>query len=280
MPDATPVHDIAPRSSSEPRTKILSFETWVSKLTWWKYAQRNPQFVPFPLSDRSPCQEPFFDPYAAPEQRTVVISGLCRLRKHFRIGERFLYVTRIDPKVARLLNLQEPPEKSLYFGVAALRVVDTARSHQEAAHRFFQRQYVPVPALTPYPPNLAHAPTPVATAARECSIVSLECGDCSEVQRTPDDATDDEYQRHYRDYHVRQNRDDLGAAFCVVERTADGAECLALTPDAAPQFTSADFGGRRGRLERSGNIISEEIAKGFRERFTAQPAHRLSTQSA
>jgi hypothetical protein len=71
------------------RTKLLTFESWVTRATWYDYALAYPEMIPFPLIDRSPCQDPFFDPFAAPQDRRPVISGLCRGRamRNFRVGD-------------------------------------------------------------------------------------------------------------------------------------------------------------------------------------------------
>jgi hypothetical protein len=67
--------------------KLLTCRTWVLRAGWYEYALANPDLVPFPLTDRSPCQDPFFDPFAEPEKRRPVISGLCRGIKVFHEGD-------------------------------------------------------------------------------------------------------------------------------------------------------------------------------------------------
>jgi hypothetical protein len=112
--------------------------------------------------------------------------------------------------------------------VAALRVTQVWDSHQQAAANFGPRRYVASPPVTPYPPNLAFEPHPVAVAARECSITF----DDDDKWHLPDDATDRMWARHYLAYRTRQVRSRLRAAECVVEKE-DGLDCLQLDPRSA-----------------------------------------------
>jgi hypothetical protein len=162
-------------SVTGPNTKLLTFQTWVTDARWYDYAVAHPNLVPFPLIDRSPCQDPFFDPLAEPQQRRPVISGLCRGRamKNLTAGDRFIYITRIASRVADDLGLAAG-RGHLYFAVAALRVVTVWPSHQQAAAHLTPRRYVAMPELTPYPPNLAFEHHPPATAACECSVIHDE----------------------------------------------------------------------------------------------------------
>src|SRR5260221_5850171 len=118
--------------ASEAGTKLLTFQTWVTDARWYDYTAEHPNLVPFPLIDRSPCQDPFFDPLADPEHRRPVISGLCRGRamKNLKAGDRFIYITRIAPGVADRLGLA-PKTGHLYFAVAALPVSEVWQSHQD-----------------------------------------------------------------------------------------------------------------------------------------------------
>ena len=106
-------------SANVAETKLLTFQTWVTDARWYDYAVKHPELVPFLLIDRSPCQDPFFDPLAAPQQRRPVISGLCRGRamRNLHVGDRFMYITRIAPAVAGQLGLATN-QGSLYFAVA------------------------------------------------------------------------------------------------------------------------------------------------------------------
>src|SRR5689334_3199776 len=102
-------------------TKLLTFESWVTRAEWYAYARANPERVPYLLVDRSPCHDPFFDHYApSPQDRRPLISGLCRCLKNFQPGDRFLYVTKIDPKLGREFGIRIGSGRPHYFGVAAL----------------------------------------------------------------------------------------------------------------------------------------------------------------
>ncbi len=148
---------------------MLTFESWVTKWEWYAYAREHRDFVPHFLIDRSLCEEPFFDAFApSPAARQPVISGVCRVRKNFEIGEKFIYRTKIDARVAENLHL---PPTTRYLAVAAMMVREVVGSH-DAASRFFQpRRYVVAPEITPYPPNLVHALAPIAAVDRRACIV-------------------------------------------------------------------------------------------------------------
>jgi hypothetical protein len=239
-----------------PRTKLLTFQSWVTQAAWHRYALQHPDLIPFQLIDRSPCQDPFFDPFAAPDRRRPVISGLCRAIRNFRVGDRFIYIARVDRRVARRLGIVDAAGPR-YFAVAALRVVRVWESHQIASTDFTPRQYVAVPPVTPYPPNLAFANHPEAAAARVCSIIHDE----NDRWHLPDDATDRMWRRQYLGYRTRQIRRRLRAAECEVERV-DGRECLQLLPGRAPLVTPEWWGGVQMNV--MGHPISEEFARPIR----------------
>jgi hypothetical protein len=166
--DPTPARDRTTfRSADPPTTRLLTFETWVRNAAWYDYAVAHPETIPHLLIDRSPCQDPFFDPFAEPGHRRPVISGLCRGRamRNLHIGDRFIYIARIDQRLGPRLGIEIGPGPH-YFAVAALRVVHVWESHQEAAQAFSPRRYVSVPATTPYPPNLAFASNPEAAGGK------------------------------------------------------------------------------------------------------------------
>lgn len=73
------------------KTKVLTFESWVTKREWFQYAIDHPATIPYLLCDRSPCQDPFFDLFApAPRDREPMITGLCRSLKNFCEGDRYV----------------------------------------------------------------------------------------------------------------------------------------------------------------------------------------------
>ena len=217
--------------------KLLTCQTWVTRRDWFDYAQRHPGQVPLFLVDRSPCTDPFLDPYASSEERRPIISGLCRCLKHFRLGNGYIYLTRVDPFVCRDLGIST----ASYLGVAALTVTTLYESHAEAAATFAARRYVAAPVLTPYPPNLAHDPQMPAAVRRESCIVSRKRGR-SVVHYTPDRSTDGQWRQQLTSYLWRQKQRQLRIAECRLRRV-DGREVLQLDPAHAPVFTPADWGG-------------------------------------
>jgi hypothetical protein len=242
------------------RTKLLTFESWVTRATWYDYALAHPEVIPFLLIDRSPCQDPFFDPFAAPADRRPMISGLCRGRamRNFRVGDCFIYITRVDPRIVRRFA-SDAVTGPRYFAVAVLRVVHVWPSHEVAAANFAPRRYVSVPERTPYPPNLAFAHHPEAAAASACSIVHDV--DNRNRAHVPDDATDRMWRRQYSAYRTRQIRSQLPAAECRIE-TVHGRPSLQLRPARAPIVTPAWWGG--AQMNVMGQWVPEKIAHRFR----------------
>jgi hypothetical protein len=251
--------------ASRQRTKLLTFESWVTRREWFSYAWRNPDCVPFPLVDRSPCQEPFFDPYApSPQLRRPLITGLCRCLRNFQPGDRYLYITRIDPRVCDDLGIRVAAGQPHYFGVAALVVGRVWESHAEAAATFRPRRYVVAPALTSYPPDLAHERKPTAAVARENCIVH----DASKKAHTPLESDEALWRHAYLAYHLRQRDRSLRAAECRIERVG-GAEALKLTPESAPIFTPLDWGGVT--MTMGGHWITEAQADELRAGIAEAP---------
>jgi len=239
-------------------TKLLTFQSWVLRAGWYDYALAHPDLVPFPLTDRSPCQDPFFDSFAEPQDRRPVISGLCRGIKNFSIGDRFIYIARIADGVAKRLELAEP-HGSTYFAVAALRVCRVWNSHQRAAAAFTARQYVPSPSPTPYPPNLAFSRRPEATAARGCCITFDE----HKRPHLPDGVDERMWKRHYLEYFVRQRDKRLRVAECEFD-TVGGCQCLQLMPASAP-VVSPEWWSADKPMNVQGVEISEQQALRFRD---------------
>lgn len=126
---------------------IITFESWTTRHSWFDYARAHPAQVPLLLVDRSPCTDPYFDPFCAPESARPVISGLCRRRKNYTIGQRFVYITRVDPRV--LSQLGRLPVSAgpgpWYFGVAAVCVRSLHPSHRDAAATFKSGKYAAAP---------------------------------------------------------------------------------------------------------------------------------------
>jgi hypothetical protein len=239
--------------------RVITFQSWVTEPGWYDYAVQNPQHVPLLLIDRSPCHDPFFDHYAASEERRPLITGLCRGLKAFQPGDRFLYVTRIHPSVVRAARLSCSGEGPRYFGVAALRVVRIWESHQAAAASFQPRRYVVAPSPTPYPPNLAHDRSPVAAASRASCIVHD-----GRKALTPPQASATQWLQEYHSYYLRRKDRELRAAECRVE-TWEGREALKLTPETAPVFVWDDWGGTRPNV--NGVPIDDAVADALSTRI-------------
>lgn len=239
------------------RSKLLTCQTWVTEWDWFVYARKHPELVPFLLVDRSPCTDPFFDPYASSEEeRRPTISGLCRCIKNFRQGDTYIYITRVNRKVGLELGLSKENTTPTYLGIAALTVAKVYESHADAAKTFTSRRYVVAPTPTPYPPNLAHESHTRAAVQRESCIVSLK-RDPSSVHYTPDCSTDDQWRQQVRFYHWRQKEKQLRVAECLLQHV-DGREALQLYPERAPVFKSADWGGVQ--LNVNGIILQEPCA--------------------
>ena len=189
-----------------------------------------------------------------------MVSRLCRGRamRNFRVGDCFIYITRIDPRIVQRFasgTVASPHS----FAVAAMRVVHVWPSHQIAATDFTTRRYVSMPVRTPYPPNLAFADHPEAAAASACSMVhDVDDRDRAHV---PDDATDRMWRRQNLAYRARQIQSQLRAAECQIE-TVRGRQCLQFRPTDAPIVTAAWWSG--AQMNVMGQRIPEEIAQRFR----------------
>jgi hypothetical protein len=219
------------------RSKLLTCQTWVTEWDWFVYARNHPELVPFLLVDRSPCTDPFFDPYASSEEEgRPIISGLCRCIKNFRQGDTYIYITRVNHKVCHELGIPTESATATYLGIAALTVVKVYESHAEAAETFTSRSYVVAPTPTPYPPNLAYESNTRAAVQRESCIVSLD------AHCTPDCSTDGQWRKQIKIYHWRESTRHLRVAECCVQYI-DGREALQLDPERAPVFTPANWGG-------------------------------------
>jgi hypothetical protein len=176
------------------------------------------------------------------------------------VGEHYIYVTKLHPRVSQYLGITTPDGKPLYLGVAALMVKRVWQSHLEAATSFDQRQYVVAPSPTPYPPNLTHDRHPVATVARESSIVHPEKG----KGLTPYESTEKQWRGQHLFYHERQRKRALRVAECQVE-IIDGLEALQLHPGTAPVISASDWGGITPNV--NGFWIDETFAGAIRTRI-------------
>ncbi len=225
--------------------KLLTCDTWITRWDWFDYARRHPEQVPFLLVDRSPCTDPFLDPYASSEERRPIISGLCRvLKQSLQQGNSYIYITRVDHRVCRQLHIPTTDEMHTYLGIAALTVASVHESHAKAAATFGSRRYVVAPVPTLYPPNLAHDLHDLRTRVavpRESCIVSLKRGEKT-VHYTPDRSTDAQWWEQVKFYYKRQKDRQLCAAECRLHQVAD-CDVLQLEHEHASVFTPTDWGG-------------------------------------
>ncbi|KRE70885.1 hypothetical protein [Paenibacillus sp. Soil750] len=245
--------------------KLLTFESWVSDYDWYQYAMNNRNYVPNLLVDRSPCSDPFFDPFTKHTERRPIISGLCRGLKNFSVGDLFIYVTKIDPKVILDLKISSNGTP-MYFGVAVLRFTKLYASHLEASRHYEPKQYVAEPEITDYPPNLSFTIEPIVANSINCCITGVS--ENRENKKTihrkfvPNEVNVHQWERHYRDYYCRNRDRKLKAGECRVEYISN-KECLVLDHSKAPIFTTKDWYGTKPNQK--GIQISEanaiEIAK-------------------
>jgi hypothetical protein len=259
-----------------PQNRILTFESWVTRPEWFRYAIAHPDEVPHLLSDRSPCQDPFFDLFASePSQRRPTITGLCRCLKNFNVGDRYIYVTKLCSGAERYLGLA-PTRRARYLGVASMFVVDIMSSHEEAARLFEPRRYVVSPLRTPYSPGLAHDLMPVAAVAREsCIIHAPIAGDeavdpiayGARTPLTPIDSTSSQWLNDYLAYHRRENSNKLRVALCRFDTVA-GREAVAMNPKDAVVLTAEDWGGLQ--LNVMGRRLSNAAVASLCERIASR----------
>lgn len=165
--------------------------------------------------DRSPCCDPFFDLYT--EEKRPLVSGLCRAFKKHQLGDRFIYVTRVDGKAAADLGVPVEKGQLYYAMVASMTVVKVHASHEAAAATFSNRRYVHSPALTPYPPNLIASMELDAAVDRLYSVVSDQHG----KKYIPDQSTDGLWRKQYYLYRFRKEKNDLPVAECRFDEVDD-----------------------------------------------------------
>jgi len=236
------------------QSRVLTFESWATKAKWFEYARSHSTEIRFMLSDRSQCQDPFFDLFAPKvRDRQPMITGLCRCLRNFNVGDRYVYVTRLCREAARERGWIGTAGR-WYLGVASLIVASVEPSHGEAARRFSPRRYVAAPAVTPYPPGLAHSVEPDAAASRECCIVHPS----KNVSLTPSQSKPDDWRKHYSEYHQRQVEKKLRAAFCRFE-VIDGREALAASFEDAPVLTDSDWEDKTPQV--MGRHVQDATAK-------------------
>lgn len=217
---------------------ITTFESWVTRFEWYSYAARHRAAVPHVLVDRSQCTDPFPDQFSPTATARPLLSGLCRPRSSYRVGDRIMYLTRVNRRVLSELGRSPPTESgALYFLVAALRIGVVHPTHRDAAMTFSPGRYAPNPNATPYPPNLAHAAYPGAALARG-SCITHDMGADPVRPHTPDTSTTGMHRSHYEFYRKRGQR--LPVAECRFERGG-----RILDPQLAPILSAEWWRGRK-----------------------------------
>lgn len=256
--------------------KLLTCETWVSRNDFYAYTTANASKFPNLLIDRSMCQDPFLDQYQPVNKAKAIISGLCRgLSNKLSKNDTIKYVTKVPNLVLKKIYggqqkvLQQVSTRNdWYFGVAILRVDDIVDSHLLASNKYTTpRQFVHNPSVTPYPPNLAHNPTPVAAADISESVSYV--GSCRYIGSN---STCIDYNHNYHFYHRRQScmyKGGLKVAECVfVQRNAFGgtnpSNPRPLNPANAPLLNSSDWGNTKMNIQgielnkqQASNIVSK-----------------------
>lgn len=248
-------------------TRCLTFESWLSRYDWYKYAINNKHLEIPLLTDRSPCSDPFFDRYS--DIKRPLISGLCRARKNYKKGDRFVYITRIDNKVGKELGVLLSPGRIHYCIVASLIVDKIYPSHEDAAKTFTARQYVKAPEITSHPPNLITGNNPNNAHLREYCIVSNK----SKKKLTPYESTDVEWKFQYHLYRHRKETKKLPVAECFFEiingnvAFVDNLEMEHIITDIELQ-TYLRTTPKSPKMNIMGRIVKEEFAANLVSRIT------------
>ena len=202
------------------------------------------------------CQDPFLDQFQAINNAEPVISGLCRgLSNRLQVNDILIYITKIPISVLRQIGLYNNQQLPVYLGVAILKVDRIISSHSAAANTFAARQYIASPNYTPFPPNLAHNPRPIAALKRSACVTYKKVKTKNNHwQYRPiigSNAIQSEYQSNYTLYHQRQQNmysNPLPVALCSFLRTnpfmgGNIQNPRPLDPSNAPIITPADWGG-------------------------------------
>jgi hypothetical protein len=136
------------------KLKVISFESWVSTEEGFGYAKTHPQDVPHLLVDRSPCSDPFFDPFAPSDaERQVTVSGLCRCFVP-QLGQEILYLTKICRTARHEIPNADAGSGFSHLVVAMIKVGQVFKSHEEAAKSFSPARFTIRGERTPRPPNV------------------------------------------------------------------------------------------------------------------------------
>ena len=201
---------------------VITFESWCTRAEWWAYAEQHADILPRKrrLVDRSPCMDPFFDPFN--EGLGGYISGLCRGIKNFHMGQRLLYLTRPAPDISSLTRIG-----GKYFVVAHLQVEKIFESHEAAATCCKPGHYTDETRLTARPPNILASDDAEPCLPRDRCIVYEETSAKSQRPLTPTNATYEVYEESLKLYRVRRDLGNLKVARCKIVNSV-------VDPDLAP----------------------------------------------
>jgi len=196
------------------RIKVITFESWATTERGFEYACRNPQHVPSLLVDRSPCSDPFFDPYAPDDSRRAVVSGLCRGFVPHE-GDEILYITRLSKEASAKRN------NARYLAVAHLLAEGRIKNHETALASFEPQHYVSREKLTSRPPNvIGPNHKDVAMPSRSCIIRP----DAKTAILPDDPRAPHEYEPHITSYEERSK----GTGFKLIGRSKRPRKPLAV----------------------------------------------------
>ncbi|MEK4486918.1 hypothetical protein MHH81_15320 [Psychrobacillus sp. FSL H8-0484] len=205
------------------RTICLTFESWYSKYEWYEYSNKN-KYLEIPmLTDRSPCSDPFFDIYS--NNKRPLLSGLCRAKKHYTIGDRYVYITKINKRICKEKGFIKNPSEIHYCLVASLIVKKTFDSHELAAESFKKSKFTVHPEETNHPPNLITSDLPECAISKDYCIVVSKAKK-GKQQLAPDKATIEDWKYQYHLYDNRKKKKNLRVAECEYEILKNGKYAL------------------------------------------------------
>jgi hypothetical protein len=228
-----------------PPIKILTFESWLTTDKAFDYALRHPELVPHLLVDRSPCSDPFFDPFSPSDSaRQAVIGGLCRGFVPAE-GTELLYITKLSRTAVKALGRTE---KVRYLAAAYLVVNEVVADHDLACKRFSPSHYVYRDRLTIRPPNVIGADQSAVAMPRESCLIRPD----GKTMYTPKDLQSVEAYLPNIEEYVRRSKGEgfrgervrrpMRVAICSVEKLSLDWK---LAPFFDPACLSPDSKGRR-----------------------------------
>lgn len=235
--------------------RIMTFETFAKKDSWFNYWLQERPWNHTLWLDRSPCSEPFLDPiHVKGPGHQPTLGGLCRPNLPLKVGDVRVYVAKIDPGIAKnrlapYVNAQQwkANDGGLYAVVAVLEIVILYRSHVLASQAFSRQQprrFVPGQPPTHYPPNLLWAPRPDYTVPKPWCIAYAR----GKPYLPTDAHYDAAYHVNVKEYYSRASRQ--GFAVCRAQyinldhpTVLTGSELIGLAPG-NPKYHAGNVSGR------------------------------------